>query len=105
MRIAAVPAPGREVAAPDHEVVRSCDPAIFTRRTGFEVPDVVAPKRGADPDRPGVLKSGDEDPGCPAGGADHLRLRGDRFYDLVGILPAVVAAGGVPGEDESLVHA
>jgi len=85
--------------------VQSCNPAIFTWRIGFEVPDVVTPDRGAGSDRPGVLKPWNEYPGRTAGGADHLRLRGDGLYDLVGILPAAVADGAVPGEDEPFVHA
>ena len=83
------------MAAPDREVVRPCDLTIFAPPVGFDIPYIVTPNRGADPDLSGVLKSRDEDPRSPAGGTDHLRLCGDRFYDLVGILAAVIAVGAV----------
>jgi len=68
---------------------------MFAPPVGLDLPEVVPAEGRADAESPAVLKPGDEDPRSPAGGTDHLRLCGDRFYDLVGILAAVIAVGAV----------
>lgn len=100
----AVAAPDGEVVAPDGHVMGAGNPAVPAACGGHQLPDIEAPDRGIASFPGHILNPGNEYPGGTAVLADNLGLVGYRLDDLVGLFPAVVARGPVPGEDKPVRH-
>ena len=101
---AAVPAPHRDIAAADGNVVEAIHTAVPADS-----------RSGKGPDRPGsafckhpgiihILDNGHEDPGGTAMPAGNIGTVGHDLDQLVCQLPAVVTVRAVSGADEPVTH-
>lgn len=95
----------REMVASNSQIVGSGDTTISAgSRFCGKLPQVIAANAGIEPLCTYIQGSGNKDPGSTTVIADHLRLRPDRFNNLVRVFTAVVAGRTVSGEDEPFTH-
>ena len=104
MRKPAVPAPHRDVAAADGEVVKPGDTAVPARGFHSKGPDRPRPGSGKGPGFVNILNSGHKDPGCAACFAGDVGPVRHCMDMLVCHFPAVIAVGAVGSADEPVTH-
>ena len=101
----AVPAPCREMVAPDGKVMGTGRAAVPAGCIGNEVPEIIAANFRETSFLCDLLSPGNKDPGGTTVIADDLGLVGDGLDDLIRLLVAVIAGRPVSGEDEPVRHA
>ena len=99
-----VPAPYRDGATADSEVMHPGNPAVPARRFHGKGPDRPGTGSGKFPDFIYILNQGHKDPGRPAGHTGDIRPVGHRLDVLICHLPAVITVGAIVSTDEPVAH-
>ena len=100
----AVPAPYRDGATADGEIMEPGNPAVPARRFHGKGPDRPGTGSGKFLDFIYILNQRHKDPGRPASHTGDIGPVGHRLDVLVCYLPAVVTVGAVLCADEPVVH-
>jgi hypothetical protein len=100
----AVPAPDGKVAAADRQVVGAGDMAVPAFGRFKKLPEIITADFNVLSFLTDILDPGNENPGCPAAVAHHLRLVRHSRDNLVGIFFTMVAVRAISREDEPVTH-
>ena len=100
----AVPAPNRDIAAADRQVVKPVNTTVPARSRHRKRPDRPAPGVCKNPGFVHVLQEGHENPGCVAVFTGDVGPVRHNLYMLVCQLPAVITIGVVIRADEPVAH-
>jgi hypothetical protein len=100
----AIPALDRQVPAPYTDIMGTGEMAIPASSILNQFPDRIFPKSGKRTGLHNIFYPGNKDPRRPTVIAYHLSPVGNRSYELVSHLTAMIAVGPVPRRDEMVVH-